>query len=224
MDTVRDRTVKASNVKAFLGPKGMAAEVAACRTSSKSTGVIRYGGTSARSFAQYVKIQDWQLTAWDATANDSVVDFISHYIHDSKVDFLLNVEPFSYFSPRRVEESGVSIWQEGGYWLGSKARLLTDTATEALESTANKASEIGHAAGETAKKAVGAVQRTAGQAVEFANVKAKESAQASSKAYATAVNAGGQMISAGEQAVGELERKVETIFESGINWARQKID
>jgi hypothetical protein len=224
VDTVRDRSLKASNVKALLGPKGMAAEVAACRSSSNSIRAIRLGGTSTRSFAQYLRIQDWQLAAWDATADDSVVDFFSRYIHDSKVDFLLNVEPFSYFSARGVGESSINIWQEGGYWLGSKARLMTDTAAEAVEKAEDKAREIGNASSETAKKAAGAVQRTAEQAVEFASAKLNESAQATSRTYMTAVKAGGQMISVGEQAMGELERKVETIYESGINWARQKFD
>lgn len=36
-----------------------------------------------------------------------------HYIHDSKVDFLKNAEPFHYFRMRVIQESSVSVWRDG---------------------------------------------------------------------------------------------------------------
>ncbi len=38
------------------------------------------------------------------------MDFIHTYLHDSKVGFINNIEPFSYFSQRGVSESSRSVY------------------------------------------------------------------------------------------------------------------
>jgi hypothetical protein len=130
--TAWDRSVSSSKIKTFLGPRGMAVEVAAWRSMGKNAARVRIGGSVASSFAQYLKMREWQLTAWDARASDNVVEFVSRYVHDSKVDFLLNAEPFSYFSSRGVEESSAGIWQEGESWLRSKGDAVNSAVSNVV--------------------------------------------------------------------------------------------
>ncbi|MCP3716888.1 DUF2235 domain-containing protein [Paraburkholderia sp. CNPSo 3281] len=67
--------------------------------------VVTDRGTSEeRVFFYAFKPEQWRLDAWMTNAPDSIVNFFSHYIHNSKVDFVANVEPFSYFRPRGVFE------------------------------------------------------------------------------------------------------------------------
>jgi len=53
---------------------------------------------------------------------------------DSKVDLVLNAEPFSYFKPRGVLESTVSVWTEWGNGIGNKASAASDAVGSAHES------------------------------------------------------------------------------------------
>lgn len=66
--------------------------------------VTNRGTAGERVFFYTFKPEQWRLDAWLTNAPDSVVNFFSHYIHNSKVDFIANVEPFSYFRPRGVFE------------------------------------------------------------------------------------------------------------------------
>lgn len=120
METPGDRSRDANKFK-YIGPKGMAWEVSKYRTAVKVGQWVRFGGSAANSFAQYVKPADWQLRAWDKQATDGVVDFVYRFVHDSKVDFIGNlIEPFSYFKPRGVQESTVNVWTEWGNWMADK--------------------------------------------------------------------------------------------------------
>jgi hypothetical protein len=103
------------------------------------------------------------LAAWDTQARNDVVEFFARFVHDSKVDFLLNAEPFSYFSQRGIEESSVSIWQAGGNWLGEKAFAIGSTISDAAE--AAKASVVGTYDGATrlGKEAVASGERAVGE-------------------------------------------------------------
>jgi hypothetical protein len=150
IETVGDRSRNASKYKYFIGSRGMAFEVRAYRAVLQVGKWLRLGDTTARGFAQYVNIQEWQLAAWNATATDGVVEFVSGYVHDSKVDFLANVEPFSYFRPRGVEESSISTWQEGGNWVRSTAGTISNLANQAMETSKE---EVIKAADATAKDA-----------------------------------------------------------------------
>jgi hypothetical protein len=145
METAGDRSRSGSRVKSLLGPKGMAAEVAACRLGSNNVRTVRLGGPSSQAYAQYVRIQEWQLTAWDTTAPDGVTDFVSKYVHDSKVDFLLNAEPFSYFSTRGVDESSVSIWKDGEDWLRSKGTSVSTAAGQVVKTAEQTVEKAAHA-------------------------------------------------------------------------------
>lgn len=46
---------------------------------------------------------------------------------------MANIEPFSYFRPRGVHESTNSVWQEGGNWIRSKAKIVVDATGAVIE-------------------------------------------------------------------------------------------
>lgn len=70
--------------------------------------VTNRGTSEERVFFYTFKPEQWRLDAWMTNAPDSIVHFFSHYVHNSKVDFIANVEPFSYFRPRGVFEQNSS--------------------------------------------------------------------------------------------------------------------
>ncbi|MDR6491406.1 T6SS phospholipase effector Tle1-like catalytic domain-containing protein [Paraburkholderia sp. 22099] len=57
-----------------------------------------------RIFFYTFKPEAWKLRAWETNAATSTIEFFAHYVHNSKVDFVLNSEPFSYFRSRGVNE------------------------------------------------------------------------------------------------------------------------
>ncbi|KQQ39191.1 hypothetical protein ASF61_22280 [Duganella sp. Leaf126] len=194
----------------YIGPKGMAWEVDKYRLAVKVDSWVRFGN-GANGFAQYVKPEDWQLAAWDKNASDGVVNFVSHYIHDSKVDFIGNLaEPFSYFRPRGVQESTVSIWTEWGNWMGSKrdaaTKAVTDTyeagkkkAGEAVDATTKAAKDAAAAAQKKAEDAAAYAQRKAEEAAHYARQKADEAAAAAKRGYDATAKAASDLATAAQQ-------------------------
>lgn len=136
MQSPGDRSRIANKEKYIFGSKGMASDVWIYRTYLKVGRMLWLSERNLRGFAQRLEIKDWQLSAWDANVSQDVVNFVSRYIHDSKVDFMGNIEPFTYFRPRGVDESSISIWAEGGNWIKSKSAAVSATlaaATDALK-------------------------------------------------------------------------------------------
>ncbi len=72
--------------------------------SNRDVVVTNRGKNDERIFFYTFKPEQWRLDAWMTNAPDSIVNFFAHYVHNSKVDFVANVEPFSYFRPRGVFE------------------------------------------------------------------------------------------------------------------------
>lgn len=172
LKTPGDRQREASLAKQ-IGPKGMAWEIEKYRAAAKLSQWVRVAHP-IHDYAQFIKPQAWQIAAWDATAPAGAVDFVAKFIHDSKVDFISNLaEPFSYFKPRGVEESTISIWQEGGNWIAGKAKIVSDTATSTYESAEAAAQRAAKAAQEAAL----AAKKKAEEAAQFAKKKAEEAAQ-----------------------------------------------
>jgi hypothetical protein len=66
--------------------------------------ITNRGTPEERVFVYAFKPEQWRLDAWMTNAPESIVNFFERYIHNSKVDFVANVEPFSYFRPRGVFE------------------------------------------------------------------------------------------------------------------------
>jgi hypothetical protein len=133
IETAGERSRNSSKYKYLIGSKGMASEVAIYRQVLKSGGWLRFSDRTARAFEQYIRVHEWKLAAWDSTAPEGVVSFVSRYVHDSKVDFLGNAEPFSYFKSRGVDESTISVWEEAGAWLRSKIDAVGYPATQASD-------------------------------------------------------------------------------------------
>lgn len=132
--TPGERQRNASKYKyKYLGPKGMAWEISKYRMAVKTQKWVRFGNPSVNDYVQYIKPADWQISAWDQTASDGVVDFVSRYVHDSKVDFIFDIEPFSYFRPRGIQESTVNVTVEWGYWLSDKVDEGKEAVGQAYE-------------------------------------------------------------------------------------------
>lgn len=170
----------------WIGPKGMAWEVGKYRTAAKLGRLVRLSDEK-NLYARYIKPDEWQMQAWDSAAPSGVVEFVSQFVHDSKVDFLANVEPFSYFSPRGIHESTRSIWKEGYDWLSHKGQRVEEAAQLAYTSTSaaareakERAERAAHAAAEKAQQGYqqgkDAVQRGA-NAVQRQAEETKDSAQ-----------------------------------------------
>lgn len=201
--------VRAASPWKRIGPKGMAVEVkkyrtalaqkaqldAASRTLGSypptvpAAGWLRIGGMGANSYAQYVKILDWQLEAWDSSAGPGVLHFVASYVHDSKVDFIGNKEPFSYFKARGIDESTSSVWQDAGAWIQTKKAEVSQTvqstvavgkakAEQVVDTVTSTVNDTAQEVAETAQETAEAVKRRAIQARDYASKKVEEVAGA----------------------------------------------
>lgn len=160
----------------YLGPKGMAWEVNKYRKAVAVGQWLRVGGTK-NGYAQYIKPEDWQLSAWDKPASDGVVDFVSRFVHDSKVDFIGNLaEPFSYFRPRGVQESTISVWTEWGNWMGGKRDAATKAVGDAYESGKKEVGEAVDTTTKAAQDAAAAAKQKAEEAAAYTKRKAEDAA------------------------------------------------
>ncbi|OON62811.1 hypothetical protein B0920_05090 [Massilia sp. KIM] len=182
-----------------IGPKGMAAEVKKYRdalahsaqleaaagtlgrspVAAQAAGWVRIGGVATNSYAQYVKIPDWQLEAWDSNAQPGILEFVARFVHDSKVDFIANKEPFSYFKARGVDESTSSVWQDASAWIQTTAAGVSDTVQSTVAAGKAKAGEVAdtlkttvedtaHEVAETVQEAAEAAKRRAVEARDYA--------------------------------------------------------
>lgn len=153
--------VRHDNKWTRIGPQHIADEVQAYRKALKT-----FKDTSARGVAQkimtpsYVVSQgvyamtiqpeQWQLDAFDANCSQEVMDFVNQFVHDSKAGFMSNVEPFTYFSKRGVDESTHSVQ---GWYDQSIARPV-EKAAEQVSDAAKAAAKKAEEAIEEAKKEV----------------------------------------------------------------------
>lgn len=186
----------------LFGPRGMAWEV------NKYRGAVALGQKVRLSdkhnlYAQYLKPENWQIAAWDSPAKPSVVHFVQDFVHDSKVDFVGNIEPFSYFRPRGIQESTKNVWHEAGDWIGAKAQTVGAAAESAYDATATKVGETADAAAAAAKKAVDAT------------------AAAATKAYDATSAAAARAAEAAKRQAAETAQDGKRIFENGVQWFEQ---
>lgn len=108
-------------------------------------------------YALWIKPEHWQLGAWKRAASPAVLHFIHTYVHDSKAGFLMNAEPFSYFSKRGMAESSHSVQ---GWFEKHVARPVdhvyeatADAVSNGVEKIAETAREISKAGQQGAKEA-----------------------------------------------------------------------
>jgi hypothetical protein len=221
MQSPGDRSRGDSTIKS-LGPKGMAWEVNAYRQAQKLRKWVRFGSSAVNAYAQYIKPQDWQLAAWDTQANAEVVNFVSRYIHDSKVDFIMNVEPFSYFKGRGVQESTISIWQEGGDWIHDKAEVVSEASRSAYEASKEKAEAAVDATTKAAREAADAAQRKAKQAADYAKEKAAQATDAANRAYDATAKAAREAAEEAKHKADEVAAAAHQKAQQAAEFARRK--
>ena len=223
IETPGDRQRGESTFKS-LGPKGMAWEVKNYERAVKLGRWVRLSDTK-NLYAQYVKPEDWQMEAWKATATEGATAFVRKYVHDSKVDFVGNIEPFSYFCERGVAESTRSIWREGGAWIGSKARQAGDTLEAGAEVVQKKAAETYDSVSQRAEQAYDAGKAKATATYDAASRKAAQAydatkAQATS-AYESTRTTVTRGIDSAKTEINEAGQEAKRIVESGTDWVEQ---
>jgi hypothetical protein len=227
----------------------MAWEVEKYRAAARAGEWRRIGGNVANAYAQYVKPEDWQLSAWDSNAAPGVLDFVSKYVHDSKVDFLMNAEPFSYFKARGIEESGASVWQDAGAWIQNKsaqaAHAVQSTAAagrarvgRAADTVAATARETAQTAADNAREAAEATERRVVETRDYVQHKAEQAATAvkrtaeqtatqvtntAREAYDTASTQAQRAAQATGRRLREAKDGAERIVDAGVSWVRDTV-
>ena len=186
------------------GPKDMATELAnyeatvrrladplgsAARSVRDPTYVVRQG-----AYAMWIAPQPWQLNAWKRQSPAGVASFVDKFMHDSKVGFLNNAEPFSYFSQRGITESTRSV---SGWFEANVARPVD----KAVESAADYVGEKVDQAQQAAREAAQAAEQKARQAAAYA---AEQASRVKAAAEQAAQSAGQAIDKATKQAVDSL--------------------
>jgi hypothetical protein len=75
-------------------------------------------------YSQIVRPEAWRLQAWNQNASDSVLNFVKNSVHDSKGDFIMSVEPFSYFRARGMAESSHNVLAQGKQWIDETSKAI----------------------------------------------------------------------------------------------------
>lgn len=104
----------AREAELLLDSSAATAYYAAHATPNLSLATLQVEGMKYR---MAVRPETWRLEAWQATASDSVLNFIKSCVHDSKAGFIHSIEPFSYFHPRGMAESSRNVLAPGYDWL-----------------------------------------------------------------------------------------------------------
>jgi len=116
-----------------IGPVGMEEEIELDRTAVKQGKGVRMVGDHVNGYTQYVKLEGWQVSAWDTPASTGV-SVSCRTLSPTRKWTSFSMPPFSYFKPRGVLESTVSVWTEWGNWIGNKASAASDAVGSAHES------------------------------------------------------------------------------------------
>nr|WP_315228801.1 DUF2235 domain-containing protein [uncultured Albidiferax sp.] len=138
-------------------------------------------------YAMWISPQKWQMDAWKKQAADGPMNFVASYIHDSKVGFLGNVEPFSYFSQRGIVESEHSV--QG--WFEDHVVEPTGQAVEALT---DKAKETAKAVEEKAEDFYNKSKKVAVEAEKKAEALYEQGKQKATQAYGDVKDKAGQAV------------------------------
>ena len=180
-----------------LGPDDMAAEIAnyqkaqdnieqMARSSVPSDAASGYIASQGL-YAMWIQPAQWQMDAWKRKAAPGAIKFIDNWVHDSKVGFLGNLEPFSYFSKRGISESTHSVqgWFEENV-VGPFGRAYDATA-DAVKETADY---VGKKAGQAYDATAEAAKKTGSYVAD----KASQAYDATTKAASHAVTEGGKLL------------------------------
>lgn len=163
-------------------------------------------------YAMWIAPEAWQRDACKKSANDGVMSFIHSYVHDSKVGFMSNAEPFSYFSKRSISESSRSVQ---GWFEDHIARPVdkayestVDAASRGIEKGAEAARKAQEAVVDKAQQARDAIAEKAQQAKEAITETANKVRRAATEAATKVENAAGAVVNQGQQAVQSLGNTV----------------
>lgn len=235
VQTATERQLDDSFLKRMLGPKLQMAEEVEIQRLLDGDGRLRQSD-AGNYIAQYIKAQPWQLRAWDTPASEGVWRFVHDFVHDSKVDFIANVEPFSYFRLRMMQESTRSVWNETGDWIEDKANKAANAADEAAQAAQHKARQAADWGAEKAQQTQDAATHVyesgkakARAAEQWAERKARQAQDAASQAYEAGKSkatdaahwAGDKARQAQAQGQSAL-REGRRIVESGAEWVEKQ--
>lgn len=242
-ESVTQRQHRAGKSWSRLAPGDMAAEVSGyekalaernslkgkIRSALNPTYAIRKG-----AYLMWISPDPWQLDAWRRRAGDGVMQFVHTYVHDSKVGFLSNAEPFSYFSKRGVSESTRSVqgWFENAVArpTGRAYEATADKATELKDAAIKKGRQVKDAAVDTGKKVGNAAVNTGrrvGNAVVETGRQVGNAAVETGKQIGHAVSETGKQvgsaISDGAQHVGQAVSKTTSTAANALKSAWQYV-
>ncbi|MDR0775371.1 MAG: DUF2235 domain-containing protein [Azonexus sp.] len=162
---------------------------------ARSAYIIRKG-----AYAMWIAPQEWQLNAWRQTASEGVMSFIHGYVHDSKVGFMSNAEPFSYFSQRGIGESSRSVYG----WFESNIVRPVD---KAVEDTVDYATEKAQQAKDYATEKATEVKDYATEKAQQVKDYATEKAQQAKEAISDAASQGKQIVESAGDSIGAATQK-----------------
>lgn len=188
----------------------------------------------AALYAAWISPEKWQIDAWNTQADSGVANFINSFIHDSKVGFLKNAEPFSYFSHRGVDESNRSVkgWfetnvirpvdasvEKGVDYTKAKATEAKEAVEDAVDEAKQKAAEVKRELDAAAHRAQKAVQDTAAEVkkdVEATARSVKKAASDTADAVSKKVSRGAAAVSkATQDAVKSLSTAWDVLWGGG---------
>jgi hypothetical protein len=173
-------------------------------------------------YAMWIQPAAWQMDAWKRTASGSAVDFIDQYVHDSKVGFLNNREPFSYFSKRGISESSHSVqgWFEENVAgpFGHAYEATADATKKAAHYAEKKGKEAYDATVDAAKKTERYVADKAEQAYDATVDAAKKTEQYVANKAEQAYDAS---VDAAKKTEQYMASKAEQAYDATADLARQ---
>jgi hypothetical protein len=159
-----------------IGPVGMEEEIELDRTAVKQGKGVRMVGDYVNGYTQYVKLEGWQVSAWDTPASTGV-SVSCRTLSPTRKWTSFSMPPFSYFKPRGVLESTVSVWTEWGNGIGNKASAASDAVGSAYVSGKRQVGQAVDTTTKAAKVVAAEVQRRADTLVAAAECKAEETKQ-----------------------------------------------
>jgi hypothetical protein len=152
---------------------------------------IQFSGTV---YTQIVRPEAWRLKAWNKDAEPAVLSFIKDWVHDSKVGFIMSVEPFSYFRARGMTECSHNVLAQGLQWLDTNAEALKGGIIKIYHTTEGVVVETWHQGKLVATKTYRVGEKFVVDTVRAGEKYTVEVYQTSKNVVVSTVDAGQKMI------------------------------
>jgi hypothetical protein len=163
------------------------------------------------AYGQVVKPEEWRLKAWNSPADNSILTFIQHYIHDSKAGFIMSVEPFSYFRSRGISESSRNILAKGLQWLDENIEAIKNNVIKIYYQAEGVVVETWQQGVLTATQTYQVGEKFVIDTVQSGEKYATEVYQTSKKVVITAVGQGQKMM---VTSIDTLQKKASSLADS----------